>query len=116
VTASIREEIERLQSEAMERARETGRAAGLLGAAGGLALVSAGAVASLPVLALRRVLPGWVVALAAAGGAGAGAAVLGREGLDRLQAAAPDAVADRVQGLREGIARAAKERFRAVTP
>jgi len=112
VTASLRGEIERLQSQAIEGARETGRAAGLLGAAGGLALVSAGAVATLPLIMLRRLVPGWVIALAAAAGAGAGAAVLGRAGLEHVQAAAPDVVADRVEELKERVVEAVMARVR----
>lgn len=89
---SLQEELERLRQEGAERAREAGRGAALVGTAGALGLVSVGALAALPLLALRRVLPGWLIAVLVAGGSGAGAAVLGRAGASRLAAIAPESL------------------------
>ena len=66
---SLQEELERLRQEGAERAREAGRGAALVGTAGALGLVSVGALAALPLLALRRVLPGWLIAVLVAGAA-----------------------------------------------
>ncbi len=48
-------------------------------------------------------LPGWAVALLVAGGAGTGAALFGRAGLARLQAAAPESVSARVDQAKEEV-------------
>lgn len=104
VTESLREELERLRQEAAARAGEAARAAGMLGAAGGLGLVAAGAIASLPLMALRRMLPGWAVALLVAGGSAAGAAILAREGLEHLAAAAPEGISESINRATEEVA------------
>jgi hypothetical protein len=114
VTRSLRDEVDRLRQEAVDRAGEAGRGAAMLGAAGGLGLVAAGALASLPLLGLRRLLPGWAVALLVAGGAGAGAGVLARAGLAHLQAVAPDAVGERIEQAKEEVSDALKQRARSV--
>src|SRR3954449_5781654 len=106
VAATLRAEFERLQSEALERARDAAGGAAYLGAAGGVGLVAAGAVGSLallplrellpggggrvppgavaplPLFRLRKLLPGWLIAILVAIGAAAGATALGRRGLD----------------------------------
>jgi hypothetical protein len=92
VLDSLEDELERLRQEGAERAQQAGKGAALVGTAGALGLVSAGALASLPLLALRRFLPGWAIALLVAGGSGAGAALLGRAGASRLAAIAPDSL------------------------
>jgi hypothetical protein len=89
---SLQQELEHLREEGAVRAREAGRGAALVGTAGALGLVSVGALASLPLLALRRVMPGWAIALLVAGGSGAGAALLGRAGATRLAAIAPESL------------------------
>jgi phage-related tail protein len=109
VTESLRREIERLREEVAARAQEAARGAGMLGAAGGLGLVSAGALASLPLIALRRILPSWAVALLVAGGSAAGAAVLARAGLEHLSVAAPEAVSEGVERAVEQVAGAVKQ-------
>jgi hypothetical protein len=80
-------EVERAKQEAAAKVRESATGTAYLAGAGFLGLVSAGALVTLPLLALRRVLPAWAIALGTAGGAGAGAAVLAQRGLDRLRAA-----------------------------
>jgi nucleoside phosphorylase len=110
VTEALRAEIERLQHEAAERARGAASGAAYLGAAGGLGLVGVGAVASLPLFALRKVLPGWVLAVGIAGGAGAGATVLARRGVQRLAEVAPVAVSERIRQAKEEAADAVRAR------
>jgi hypothetical protein len=113
VTASLRAELDQLRQDALAKAGEAARGTALLGAAGGLALTSAGALAALPLLAARRVLPGWTIAVLVSGGAATGAAYLGKAGVARLQAAAPEAVRERVDQAKADVAEALKER---VTP
>jgi hypothetical protein len=86
---TVRREVEQLRTEATERATEGAKGAGMLIAAGATGTVALAATASLPFIALRRVLPGWAVAVLIAGGAGAATAVLARRGLAELGAAAP---------------------------
>lgn len=101
---SLQEELEHLRQEGAERAREAGRGAALVGTAGALGLVSVGALASLPLLALRRVMPGWAIALLVAGGSGVGAAVLGRAGASRLAALAPESIERELKRAVEEVA------------
>lgn len=86
---TLRREVEQLRAEAAERASGGAKGAGLLAAAGATGTVAVGATAALPLMALRRLLPGWAIATLLAGGAGALTIVLARRGLDELGAAAP---------------------------
>ena len=99
--------FERLRQDAAERAEEAGKGAALIGTAGALGLVSVGALGSLPLLALRRVLPAWQIALVVAGGSAAGAVTLGRLGAARLAAIAPKALEKEVKGAVGNVADAA---------
>ena len=85
----VSREIEQLRTEANERAAGGAKGARLLAAAGASGAVSAIAVGSLPIIALRRVMPGWAIAVGVGGGAGALSAILARRGLAELDAAAP---------------------------
>jgi hypothetical protein len=112
VLESLEEEVERLREEGAKRAQEAGRGAALVGTAGALGLVSVGALASLPLLALRRVLPGWSIALFVAGGSGVGAALLGRAGAARLAAIAPESLERELRQAVETVTDAARESTR----
>jgi hypothetical protein len=92
VLDSLEAEFDRLRNEAAEQAQEAGKGAALIGTAGTLGLVAAGALGSLPLLALRRVLPAWQVSLLVAGGSAAGAVALGRAGAARLAAIRPESL------------------------
>jgi hypothetical protein len=103
---TVRREVEQLRAEASERAAGGAKGAGLLVAAGATGTVALAATASLPLIALRRVLPGWAIAVLVATGTGAATAVLARRGLAELGAAAPidaerikDAARDAVQSI-----------------
>jgi hypothetical protein len=100
---ALDEEFDQLRQEAAERAQEAGRGAALVGTAGALGLISAGALGSLPLLALRRVLPAWAIALMVAGGSAAGAAVLARMGLARLSAIAPKALEQDLEDAADAV-------------
>lgn len=77
---------------------EAGRGAALIGSAGALGLVSVAALGSLPLLALRRVLQPWQIALIVAGGSAAGATALARKGMTRLAAVSPKALEQELEG------------------
>jgi hypothetical protein len=93
---TVRREIEQLRSDLADRAAGGAKGAGLLAAAGATGTVAVTAVLSLPLMALRRVMPGWAIAVGLAGGAGALTFVLARRGLGELGAAAP-VNADRIK-------------------
>jgi hypothetical protein len=93
----VSDEVEQLGNEARERAAEGIAGVKLLAGAGGAGLVSAAALATLPIIALRRVLPGWAIAVGIAGIAGAASALLARRGLDELGAAGAPVDAARVK-------------------
>jgi hypothetical protein len=100
---TVRREVEDLRSELTERAAGGAKGAALLTGAGAAGTVALAAAASLPLMALRRVLPGWVIASLIAGGAGTGAFVLARRGLSELAEAAP-VDADRIKdAAREAV-------------
>jgi len=86
---TVRREVEQLRTEASERAAGGAKAARLLAGAGAAGAVGAIAVGSLPILAVRRVMPGWAIAVGVAAGTGALSFALTRRGLAELGAAAP---------------------------
>ena len=86
---TVSREVKQLRIEANERAAGGVKGARLLAGAGASGAVCVVAVGSLPILALRRVMPGWAIAVGVAGGAGALSAVLARRGLAEIGAAAP---------------------------
>ena len=86
---TVSREVEQLRIEAGQRAAGAAKGVRLLAGAGAAGAVGAIALGSLPIMALRRVLPGWAIALGVAGGAGAVTATLARRGLEELGAAAP---------------------------
>ncbi|HJU37826.1 MAG TPA: phage holin family protein [Gaiellaceae bacterium] len=104
LVVALEQEFEQLRNDAAERAQEAGRGAALIGTAGALGLVSVGALGSLPLLALRRVLPAWQIALIVAGGTAAGAVTLARLGAARLAAIAPEALTQEVEEAEKDVA------------
>ncbi len=86
---TVKREVEQLRAEANQRTAGAIKGVRLLAGAGAAGAVGVIAVGSLPIMALRRVLPGWAIAVAVAGSAGALTAVLTRRGLAELGAAAP---------------------------
>lgn len=85
----VSREVEQLRTEASQRAAGGAKGARLLAAAGATGAVGVIAIGTLPIIALRRVMPGWAIAVGVAGGAGALSAILARRGLAELDAAAP---------------------------
>ena len=85
----VSREVEQLRTEANQRAAGGVKGVRLLAAAGAAGAVAVIAIGTLPIMALRRVMPGWAIAVSVAGGAGALSAILARRGLAELDAAAP---------------------------
>jgi hypothetical protein len=105
---ALEQEFEQLRNDAAERAQEAARGAALVGTAGALGLVAVGALGSLPILALRRALPGWQIALIVAGGSAAAAGVLGRMGVVRLAAISPEAIKQEVKEAADDVVDSAR--------
>lgn len=105
---SVQQELEQLRHEGAARAQDAARGAALIGRAGALGLVSVGALGSLPLMALRRVMPAWLLAVLVAGGSAAGAAAPGRAGFSRLAAVAPEALEQRAKEAVENVAEVVK--------
>jgi hypothetical protein len=93
----VSDEVEQIGNAARERAAEGIAGVKLLAGAGAAGAVAAIALATLPIMALRRVMPGWAIAVGIAGGAGAAAAVLAKRGLDELGAAGAPIDGERVK-------------------
>ncbi len=62
-TTLVRQEFELAKAELGEKGRIAGQAAGLLGAAGAIALLAGGALTACIILALDLVMPAWLAAL-----------------------------------------------------
>jgi Putative Actinobacterial Holin-X, holin superfamily III len=81
----VREEIALARTEMVQQARELGVGAGMVGGAGVLGLLSAGAgTAGLILMLARRPRP-WFAAVTVSGAYAGGALLLGREGRRRIQ-------------------------------
>jgi hypothetical protein len=115
-TESLRRELERLRDDVVEHARDAGGGAAYLGAAAGLALLATGAIAFIPLLALRRIMSPTAIALTVAAGGAAGAAVAARAGFARVKRALPDEVRERVEQAESDVADALKARATNVAP
>ncbi len=100
---TVSREVEQLRSEASQRAAGGVKGARLLAGAGAAGAVCTIAIGSLPIMALRRVMPAWAIAVGVAGGAGVLTAVLSRRGLAEIGAAAPVDGARIVDGAREAV-------------
>lgn len=86
---TVSREVEQLRREADRRTAGAVKGVRLLAGAGAAGAVGVIALGSLPIMALRRVMPGWLVAIGVAGGAGALTVILTRRGLEELGSAAP---------------------------
>jgi uncharacterized membrane protein YqjE len=110
----IRQELELARAELKEKRREAGKGAGLLGGAGLVGLLAAGAVTACVILLLDKAVAAWVAALIVAVVYGAIAGVLARRGKERVQAATPPAPEQTVEAVKEDV-EWAKTRARSAT-
>jgi uncharacterized membrane protein YqjE len=91
-TTLVRQELDLAKAEMREKGKKAGPGFGMIGAAGGVALLALGALTACLILALDGVMPNWAAALIVAVVYGAVAAVLytrGKEKVDDVGSPAP---------------------------
>ena len=86
---ALRREVEQLRTEMAERLESAARAGKNLAAAGAFGGIAAAAAGSLPLIALRKLLPAWLLAVLIAVGAGGIAAYFARRALDDVAEITP---------------------------
>ena len=89
VADTLRQEVEQLRAEMTHRIDRATTGATHVAVAGGLGAVAAVAVASLPLIAMRRFMPSWLIALLIAAGAGGAAVYFAQRGLDEIGEVTP---------------------------
>jgi len=99
----IRQELALARAELTEKGREAGKGAGILGGAGVVGLLAAGALTACFVLLLDLAMPAWLGALIVAVVYGAIAAFLGLRGRDRVQQAAPPVPEQTIETVKEDV-------------
>jgi hypothetical protein len=103
VLTLARQELQLAKAEMREKGKKAGTGAGLLGAAGGMALLAGGAFTAFLILALDGVMPNWLAALLVAVVYGAVAAVLFLTGKERVQEAGPLVPEQTVDSVKEDV-------------
>jgi hypothetical protein len=87
----VRQELDLAKAEVSEKGKKAGIGAGIVGAAGVVALLALGALTACFILALNEVMPAWLASLIVAVVYGIIAAVLGLRGKEKVQEATPPA-------------------------
>lgn len=99
----VRQEIELAKSELSERGKAAGKGAGLVGGAGVLGLLAAGALTAFVILLLAEAMDAWVAALIVAVVYGAAAALIGLTGRDRIREGMPPTPEQTVKSVKEDV-------------
>lgn len=102
-TTLVRQELELAKAEMREKAGKAGPGFGMIGAAGGVALLALGALTAFFVLALDGELPNWLAALIVAIVYGAVAAVLYMRGKEKVDDAGSPAPRQTIETVKEGL-------------
>jgi uncharacterized membrane protein YqjE len=103
-TTLVRQELELAKAEMREKAGKAGPGFGMIGAAGGVALLALGALTAFFVLALDGAMPNWLAALIVAIAYGAVAAVLYMRGKQKVDDAGSPAPRQTIETLKEDVA------------
>jgi uncharacterized membrane protein YqjE len=103
VVSLAKQELQLARAEMAEKGRRAGPGIGMVGAAGALALLAAGALTAFIILALDGVMPNWLAALIVAATYAAGAAALYFAGKERVQEAGPLVPEQTVETVKEDI-------------
>jgi hypothetical protein len=103
VLTLARQELQLAKAEMSEKGRKAGAGAGLIGVAGGLALLAGGALTAFLILALDGVMPNWLAALLVGAAYAAAAAVLFFVGKKRVEEAGPLVPEQTVKSVKEDV-------------
>jgi hypothetical protein len=103
VLTLARQELQLAKAEMSEKGRKPGAGAGLIGVAGGLALLAGGALTAFLILALDGVMPNWLAALLVGAAYAAAAAVLFFVGKKRVEEAGPLVPEQTVNSVKEDV-------------
>jgi hypothetical protein len=103
VLTLARQELQLAKAEMSEKGRKPGAGAGLIGVAGGLALLAGGALTAFLILALDGVMPNWLAALLVGAAYAAAAAVLFFVGQKRVEEAGPLVPEQTVNSVKEDV-------------
>lgn len=107
----VRDELRLAQAELREKGKHAGKAAGMVGGAGFVALYGVGAVIAAAILLLAEVLQAWAAALIVGAVLLLVAAVLGLLGRKQVKQAVPPVPEQAVQGVKTDV-ETIKERAR----
>lgn len=99
----VRQELELAKAELTEKGKQAGKGAGILGAAGVIGLLAAGALTAFLILLLSEAMDGWVAALIVTVVYGAAAAVLGLMGRNQVKEGMPPAPEQTVESVKEDV-------------
>jgi uncharacterized membrane protein YqjE len=99
----VRQELELAKAELSEKGKQAGKGAGILGAAGVVGLLAAGALTAFLILVLSEAMDGWVAALIVTVVYGAVAAVLALKGRDKVRESMPPAPEETVESVKEDV-------------
>jgi uncharacterized membrane protein YqjE len=102
-TTLVRQELELAKAEMREKAGKAGPGFGMIGAAGGVALLALGALTTFFVLALDKALPNWLAALIVAIVYGAIAALLYMRGKEKVDDAGSPAPRQTIETVKEDV-------------
>lgn len=103
VVTLARQELELAKAEMGEKGKKAGAGAGLMGIAGGIALLAGGAFTAFLILALDGVMPNWLAALAVSIAYAVIAAVVFYAGRNRVREAGPLVPEKTVDSLKEDV-------------
>jgi uncharacterized membrane protein YqjE len=99
----VRQELDLAKAELSEKGKQAGKGAGILGAAGVVGLLAAGALTAFLILVLSEAMDSWVAALIVTVVYGAVAAVLALKGRDKVRESMPPAPEETVESVKEDV-------------
>ncbi len=109
IADALRRELDQLRRDVFERMAGAARGGRNLALAGAFGAIAVAALGTLPIIALRRVVPAWLLAVLIGAGSGALAARFAKRGLSELGDATPldpekvkDAARDAVRNVAPG--------------
>jgi len=102
-TTLVKQQLELAKAEMREKGRKAGPGFGLIGAAGAMGLLSAGALTAFLVLALDGVMPNWLAALIVALVYGAIAALLYGQGKGKVDDVGSPAPRQTIETVKEDV-------------